>query len=108
MATFLARAFCIPKAKSFSFLIDGIHFSECRLFFALLHEVIFMNRKEFPEAIEMEKQLLSAMFMKDGLVVPEVASIINADDLYRPEHRLVFQAILRLYAKKTTYRLSCR
>ena len=59
-----------------------------------------MNQKEFPEAIEMEKQLLSAMFMKDGLVVPEVASIINANDLYRPEHRLVFQAILRLYAKK--------
>ena len=60
---------------------DGIHFSEYRLFFALLHEVIFMNPKEFSEAIEMEKQLLSAMFMKDGLVVPEVASIIDADDL---------------------------
>ena len=48
----------------------------------------------------MEKQLLSAMFMKDGLVVPEVAAIIDADDLYRIEHRLVFQAILRLYSKK--------
>lgn len=59
-----------------------------------------MNRKEFPEAIEMEKQLLSAMFMKEGLVVPDVAAILDADDLYRPEHRLVFQAILRLYAKK--------
>ena len=59
-----------------------------------------MKPKEFPEAIEMEKQLLSAMFMKDGLVVPEVASIIEADDLYRVEHRLVFQAILRLYAKR--------
>ena len=59
-----------------------------------------MNRKEFPEAIEMEKQLLSAMFMKEGLVVPNVANILDADDLYRVEHRLVFQAILRLYAKK--------
>ena len=59
-----------------------------------------MNQKEFPEAIEMEKQLPSAMFMKEGLVVPEVAAIIDADDLYRPEHRLVFQAVLRLYAKK--------
>ena len=59
-----------------------------------------MNQKEFPEAIEMEKQLLSAMFMKEGLVVPDVVAIIDADDLYRPEHRLVFQAILRLYAKK--------
>ena len=59
-----------------------------------------MNRKEFPEAIEMEKQLLSAMFMKEGIVIPEVSAIIDADDLYRVEHRLVFQAILRLYAKK--------
>ena len=59
-----------------------------------------MNLKEFPEAIEMEKQLLSAMFMKEGLVVPEVASIIDADDLYRVKHRLVFQAILRLYSKR--------
>ena len=59
-----------------------------------------MNQKNFPEAIEMEKQLLSAMFMKEGLVVPEVAAIIDADDLYRVEHRLVFQAILRLFAKK--------
>ena len=37
-----------------------------------------MNQKEFPEAIEMEKQLLSAMFMKEGLVVPVVAAIIDA------------------------------
>ena len=58
-----------------------------------------MNAKELPQAIEMEKQLLSAMFMKDGQVVPEVVAIIDAEDLYRPEHRLVFQAILRLYAK---------
>ena len=59
-----------------------------------------MNQKEFPEAIEMEKQLLSAMFMKEGKVVPDVAAIIDADDLYRVEHRLVFKAILRLYSKR--------
>lgn len=54
---------------------------------------------EVPEAIEMEKQLLSAMFMKEGQVVPTVCSILEVDELYRPEHRLVFQAILRLHAK---------
>ena len=54
---------------------------------------------EVPEAIEMEKQLLSAMFMKEGQVVPTVCSILEVDELYRPEHRLVFQAILRLYTK---------
>ena len=54
---------------------------------------------DFPQSIEMEKQLLSAMFMKEGRVVPDVAAIIDADDLYCVEHRLVFQALLRLYAK---------
>ena len=78
---------------------DGIHQSVV-FSFASYHEVNFMNQKEFPEAIEMEKQLLSAMFMKEGKVVPDVTTIIDADDLYRPEHRLVFQAILRLYAKR--------
>ena len=58
-----------------------------------------MNQKDFPEAIEMEKQLLSAMFLKEGKVVPAVSNILNADDLYRVEHRLIFQAIMRLYAK---------
>ena len=55
---------------------------------------------DFPNAIEMEKQLLSAMFMKEGRIVPDVCSILDVDDLYRPEHKLVFQAILRLYAKR--------
>ena len=54
---------------------------------------------DFPNAIEMEKQLLSAMFMKGGLVVPTVSSILEPDDLYRVEHRLVFKAVLRLYSK---------
>lgn len=40
------------------------------------------------------------MFVKKGQVVPEVAAIMDADDLYRPEHKLVFKAIMRLYAKE--------
>ena len=54
---------------------------------------------DFPNAIEMEKQLLSAMFMKGGKVVPAVSAILDPDDLFRPEHRLVFKAVLRLYSK---------
>ena len=59
-----------------------------------------MNQKELPQAIEMEKQLLAAMFMKEGRIVPDVVAIIDASDFYRPEHRLIFQSILRLYAKE--------
>ena len=59
-----------------------------------------MNQaSDFPNTIEMEKQLLSAMFLKEGKVIPAVSNIVDADDLYRVEHRLIFQAIMRLYAK---------
>ena len=58
-----------------------------------------MNAKELPQAIEMEKQLLSTLFKEEGHVVPDIAAIIDADDFYGVEHRLVFQVIMRLYAK---------
>ena len=58
-----------------------------------------MNQKELPQAIEMEKQLLSTLFKEEGHVVPDIAAIIDADDFYGVEHRLVFQVIMRLYAK---------
>jgi replicative DNA helicase len=58
-----------------------------------------MNAKELPEAIEMEKQLLSTLFKEEGHVVPDIAAIIDADDFYGVEHRLVFQVIMRLYSK---------
>ena len=54
---------------------------------------------DFPNAIEMEKQLLSAMLLHEGRVVPKVAAILDSDDFFRPEHKLVFNAILRLYFK---------
>ena len=70
-------------------------------FFLSSREVISMfdDEHNFPNAIEMEKQLLSAMFMKQGQVVPDVAAILDADDLYRPEHQMIFRAVLRLYSK---------
>ena len=60
-----------------------------------------LEHYDFPNAIEMEKQLLSAMLLDEGFIVPKVLSIINADDLYRPEHQFVFKAILKLYSSGT-------
>ena len=51
---------------------DDIHRRECRLFFALLSRGVSYESKR----------------------------ILDANDLYRVEHRLVFQAILRLYSKR--------
>ena len=47
--------------------------------------------------IEMEKFVLGSMLLKDGEVIPTVSSILTADDFYRPEHRIIFKAILKLF-----------
>ena len=54
---------------------------------------------ELPNATEMEKQLLAAMFIPTGKTAVVACAILNADDLYRPEHQMIFRAIMRLYAK---------
>ena len=59
-----------------------------------------MNQEnELPNAIEMEKQVLSAMMMKCGRVIPKVMGIISVEDFYRPEHKIIFQKLLKIYAQ---------
>lgn len=53
--------------------------------------------KDVPNAIEEEKKVLSAMWLKDGEVIPTVAEILQADDFYRPEHKIIFAATLKVY-----------
>ena len=50
------------------------------------------------QTIEVEKRLLSALMLNDGEAVAEVAEVLKAEDFYRPEHRLIYAAILRLSA----------
>lgn len=58
-----------------------------------------MNK--LPEALEMEKKLISAMMLKDGEVIPEVATILRAEDFYREEHRCIYRAMLAVYSRGT-------
>ena len=55
-----------------------------------------------PHVIEMEKFILGSLLLKNGLVIPDVAAILSSDDFYRPEHRLIYNAILKLYHSKIT------
>ena len=55
---------------------------------------------QLPNVVEMEKSVLASMLVRDGEVIPTVTSILQEDDFYREEHRIVFRAILRLNAKK--------
>lgn len=53
--------------------------------------------KDFPEVIEMEKKLISALMLKEGKVIPQVTEIVSADDFYREEHRIIYRAIVKIY-----------
>ena len=55
--------------------------------------------RELPQAIEIEKKLLSAMMLKEGRVIPQVSTILKAEDFYRVEHRLIYRAMLKVYAQ---------
>lgn len=56
---------------------------------------------ETPQDVDMEKELLGALLIRNGEIVPAVAAIVAPEDFYRPEHRIIFRAILRLYAQGT-------
>ena len=58
-----------------------------------------MTEKSFdlPQAVEMEKSVLGAMLLKQGLVIPKIRSILKEDDFYRTEHKIVYRVLLTLY-----------
>lgn len=56
---------------------------------------------KLPEALEMEKKLLSAMMLEDGAVIADVAGILKAEDFYREEHACIYRAMLRVYSTGT-------
>ena len=57
------------------------------------------QENELPCNIDMEKQLLGAMLIRRGEIIPKVINIVSVDDFYRPEHKIIFQTILRMYAQ---------
>ena len=59
-----------------------------------------MNQNyELPHDVDAEKELLSALLVRNGEKIPAVAAIVSAADFYRPEHRIIFRTILNLYAQ---------
>ena len=54
------------------------------------------------ETVEVEKKLLSSMFADEGEAVPSVMQILSAEDFYRAEHRMIYNAMCRLADAGTT------
>ena len=60
-----------------------------------------LNVNEHPNVLEMEKKLISALLLKESKVVPKIIPILQPDDFYRPEHRLIYRAIISVYLQGT-------
>ena len=59
-----------------------------------------MNQNfELPHDIDAEKELLSALLVRNGEIVPAVTAIVSAEDFYRPEHQIIFGVMVELYAQ---------
>lgn len=55
-----------------------------------------LYKAHIPEAIEVEKQLLSALMIKNGEAILQVSDKLTAEDFFRQEHKLIYKAMLRL------------
>ena len=53
--------------------------------------------EEFTNEIEMEKRLLSALWLREGDAIPRVTEILRPEYFYRPFHRLIYEATIDLY-----------
>ena len=51
-----------------------------------------------PQNLEAEQCVLGSILLHEGAVLKAV-ELLNPDDFYRPEHRLVFAAMLHLFEK---------
>lgn len=56
---------------------------------------------ERPSAIEIEKKLLSAMMLKNGAIIPNIMPLVNEEDFFRPEHKIIFRALVNVYSNGT-------
>ena len=58
---------------------------------------------EYPNAVEMEKRILSAMLLREGDAIPKITALLGeGEDLYRESHRMIYKAIVGLYGSGST------
>lgn len=50
-----------------------------------------------PNAVEVEKKLLSAMMLQNGQIIPKVAALVAAADFCRPDHQVIYRVLTQIY-----------
>ena len=61
-----------------------------------------MGTANLPKVDEMEKELLSAMMLKDGLIIPSISAVLKAEDFYDEKHREMYEVIKEVYSDTGT------
>lgn len=56
-----------------------------------------MSKQNLPAVVDIEKKLLSAMMLKNGEAIPTIVGIVGEEDFYRPEHQIIFRALVNIY-----------
>ena len=54
---------------------------------------------ELPNVVDMERDVLCAMILKNGVIVPKMSATLFPDDFFLKEHQIIFRAILKIYAQ---------
>ena len=68
------------------------------VFFVHFKEVTFMSFVDsLPSDADVEKQLLSALMIRGGEIIPAVRAVVSVEDFYRPEHKILFNIIVSLF-----------
>ena len=57
-----------------------------------------MQEKVIPQSIEAEQNVLSALLI-DTKAIDKAARLLKPDDFYRPDHRIIYSAMLALHDK---------
>lgn len=57
---------------------------------------------EYPNVIEMEKSLISALMQYGEKIIPQVTEVLTEEDFYRPQHRMIYRVVTKLYAAGKT------
>lgn len=61
-----------------------------------------MGTANLPKVDEMEKELLSAMMLKDGLIIPSISAVLKAEDFYDEKHSELYEVIKEVYSDTGT------
>ena len=49
----------------------------------------------------LESQLLGALLIKDGKIIPDIQSLLTPDDFYFPDYKVIYKAIVDLFNRNT-------